>query len=360
MPVLWWRSYRCLYVSRFHRQTFSLAHLGNRNAGRAGRRLDVRALCGRSIFGRHHRRAMERVHQAAAANHQHRCAKCRGGDRRPIRNGRVPLGAGQLRVRSSRFGGAARAEVRLLVVSRDVRVTQRAGRHDVQETLPTRAHGERRALGAAHRNAPCRLGDLPSGDSVAWGPWLHAPVHVGERRALQRGVGAPTECDSHPMRTERRSDGRTVRIALWLLSVLPSLRLSAQTEGSVLTALPGSTRAAALGGAGAALVGDAGAIFANPAGIATIGHLGLEGSYEPYLSGTAISTAAVALRVTRLTWGFGAQALDYGSEPEIVPDPSTGGRRGMPPGASFHPYEALALTSLVYRRGVAALRRSGE
>ena len=67
------------------------------------------------------------------------------------------------------------------------------------------------------------------------------------------------------MRTERRSDGRTVRIALWLLSVLPSLRLSAQTEGSVLTALPGSTRAAALGGAGAALVGDAGAIFANPA-----------------------------------------------------------------------------------------------
>ncbi len=157
------------------------------------------------------------------------------------------------------------------------------------------------------------------------------------------------------MRTERRNDGRAGRIALCLLSVLPSFRLSAQTEGSVLTALPGSTRAAALGGAGAALVGDAGAIFANPAGIATIRHLGLEGSYEPYLSGTAISTAAVALRVTRLTWGFGAQALDYGSEPEIVPDPATGGRRGMATGASFHPYEALAVTSLVYRRGFAAL-----
>jgi len=157
------------------------------------------------------------------------------------------------------------------------------------------------------------------------------------------------------MTTERRNDGRTVRIALCLLSVVPSFRLSAQTEGSVLTALPGSTRAAAMGGAGVALVGDAGAIFANPAGIATIRHLGLEGSYEPYLSGTAISTAAVALRVTRLTWGFGAQALDYGSEPEIVPDPSTGGQRGMATGASFHPYEALAATSLVYRRGFAAL-----
>jgi hypothetical protein len=110
-----------------------------------------------------------------------------------------------------------------------------------------------------------------------------------------------------------------------------------------------------MGGAGAALVGDAGAMFANPAGLATIRHLGLEGSYEPYLAGTAITTAAIALRVTRLTWGFGAAALDYGSEPEIVPDPASGGRRGMPTGASFHPYEALAATSLVYRRGVAAL-----
>jgi len=74
---------------------------------------------------------------------------------------------------------------------------------------------------------------------------------------------------------------------LCLLSVLPSFRLSAQTEGSVLTALPGSTRAAALGGAGAALVGDAGAIFANPAGIATIRHLGLEPPSRPPRSRSA-------------------------------------------------------------------------
>jgi hypothetical protein len=134
----------------------------------------------------------------------------------------------------------------------------------------------------------------------------------------------------------------------------PLNRLTAQTEGSVLTALPGSTRSAALGGAGAALVGDAGAIFANPAGIATIRHLGLEGSWEPYLAGSALATAALALRLTRFTWGFGAQTLDYGSEPVIVPDPATGGRRGMATGETFHPYEALAATSLVYRRGFAA------
>ena len=146
-----------------------------------------------------------------------------------------------------------------------------------------------------------------------------------------------------------------ISIVMVVLTVTPAVRLPAQTEGSILTVLPGSTRSAGLGGAGAALVGDAGAMFANPAGIATIRHLSIEGSYEPYLAGSAVSTAALALRVRRWTWGFGAQALDYGSEPEIVPDPATGGRRGMPTGASFHPYEALATTSLVYRRGFMAL-----
>jgi hypothetical protein len=109
-----------------------------------------------------------------------------------------------------------------------------------------------------------------------------------------------------------------------------------------------------------ALVGDAGAVFANPAAIATIRHLSLEGSYEPYLAGSAVSTAAIALRVGRVTWGFGAQMLDYGTEPEVVPDPATGGRRGMATGASFHPYEALAVSSLVMRRGLMAFGVSAK
>ena len=157
-----------------------------------------------------------------------------------------------------------------------------------------------------------------------------------------------------------RFGGLAVGLAVAMLTAQPPNRLTAQTEGSVLTALPGSTRSAALGGAGVALVGDAGAMFANPAGIATVRHLSLEGSYEPYLAGTAVSTAALALRVSRLTWGFGAQTLDYGSEPVIVPDPATGGRRGMPTGGSFHPYEALATTSLVYRRGLMAFGVTGK
>ncbi len=136
--------------------------------------------------------------------------------------------------------------------------------------------------------------------------------------------------------------------------------LVGQSEGSVLTSLPGSTRSAGLGGAGAALVGDAGALFANPAGLATIRHVAVEGSYEPYLAGTVYSTVALAVRLGRLTWGAGAQALDYGSEQIIVPDSSTGGRRGMPTGGTFTAADLIAVSSFVYRRGLIALGVSGK
>lgn len=116
---------------------------------------------------------------------------------------------------------------------------------------------------------------------------------------------------------------------------VPIILLVAQSNASTLAARAGSTRAAALGGAGAALVGDAGAVFANPAGLATIRHLGIEGSYEPFHAGTAISSAAFALRVGRLTWGVGAQAMDSGA--------------GIPPA------EGLAVTALVFRRGLIAV-----
>src|SRR5260370_537283 len=58
--------------------------------------------------------------------------------------------------------------------------------------------------------------------------------------------------------------------------------------------------------------------------------------------------------MTRLTWGFGAQALDYGSEPEIVPDPATGRRRGLPTGAPLPPPAALPRAALAHLRGGAA------
>jgi hypothetical protein len=147
-----------------------------------------------------------------------------------------------------------------------------------------------------------------------------------------------------------------VVVAWWLAAA----SLSAQSEGSALASLPGSTRSAGLGGAGVALVGDAGALFANPAGLATIHHVAVEGSYEPYLAGTVFSTAAVALRRGRLIWGLGAQALDYGTEPIIVPDSASGGRRGTPTGGLFSAADLLAVSSFVYRHGLIALGVSGK
>jgi len=137
-----------------------------------------------------------------------------------------------------------------------------------------------------------------------------------------------------------------------LLNVFSSTSLASQ--GSALAALPGSTRSAGLGGAGVALVGDAGAIFANPAGLAPIRHLALEGSYEPYLAGTSVTTAALGMRLGRFTWGVGAQTLDYGSEPVIVPDSTSGGRRGVPTGATFTAADLLGVAAVVYRHGLIA------
>ena len=53
-------------------------------------------------------------------------------------------------------------------------------------------------------------------------------------------------------------------------------------------------------------------------------------------------------------WGLGAQTLDYGSEPVVVPDSSTGGRRGTPTDETFTASDILATSGLVYRRGFMA------
>jgi hypothetical protein len=145
-----------------------------------------------------------------------------------------------------------------------------------------------------------------------------------------------------------------------LVAAVAAPGVAGQTEGSVLAVIPASTRAVALGGAGAALVGDAGALFSNPAAIATVRRVAVEVAFERYLAGTALSSGAVAVRLGRFDWGFGAQALDYGSEQIIVPDSSTGGRRGIATGGQFRPVDLLAATTLVFRRGLVAIGGSAK
>ena len=135
--------------------------------------------------------------------------------------------------------------------------------------------------------------------------------------------------------------------ALLVLVCGCAARAAAQSEGSVLPNLSGSTRMAAMGGVGVAILGDAAAIFDNPAGIAPVRHVSLEASFEPYLAGTNYTTAALALRLGQFNWGVGGQTLDYGSEPVVV--------GGTPTGETFHAVDLLGTTSLVYRRGIFAL-----
>ena len=139
-----------------------------------------------------------------------------------------------------------------------------------------------------------------------------------------------------------------------------SLAASTVAGQTAVASLPGSTRSAGLGGAGAAIVGDAGAIFSNPAGIATVRHIAVESSYEPYLGGATLSSAAFAIRLQRFDLGAGVQALDYGTEPEIVPDPATGGRTGMPTGNTFRSTDLLGVGTIVYRAGLIAVGVSGK
>ncbi|HET7790550.1 MAG TPA: hypothetical protein VFK78_07105 [Gemmatimonadales bacterium] len=149
-----------------------------------------------------------------------------------------------------------------------------------------------------------------------------------------------------------RATGRLLP-AHWvaLLSVAGAPAM-AQSGGEVVGLLPGSARSAALGGAGAALVGDAGDIFANPAAIAAVRHLSVEGTYARYLGGTTLSSGAVALRLGRLEWGAGIQALDFGSEPEMV--------GGTPTGNTFTAIDAVGVTGLAYRRGMMAIGVTGK
>src|SRR5439155_374528 len=86
-------------------------------------------------------------------------------------------------------------------------------------------------------------------------------------------------------------------------------------------------------------VGDAGAVFSNPAGIATIRHLAVEAAYQRLPGGTAVGSGALALRAGRLSWGFGAAALDTS-------------------GALVRATDLLGLSSLVFRASFIAVGTS--
>jgi hypothetical protein len=119
-----------------------------------------------------------------------------------------------------------------------------------------------------------------------------------------------------------------------------------------LVQLPASARAAGLNGAAVAVMGDAGSVFTNPVGIATLGSLGLEGSYRTAPGDAFLLSGALGWRLGQFDLGVGARLFDFGTDPADY----VGG--GVAAGTDAQ--EVLGVASLVYRFGMIALGVSGK
>jgi hypothetical protein len=143
----------------------------------------------------------------------------------------------------------------------------------------------------------------------------------------------------------RLTVAREAALLVLLLGSPNATPLAAQSAPPAVLSLPGSVRSAGLHGAGAALVGDAGSIFANPVGIATLRHIGLEGTLRRSPFNALSGTGALGWRLSQFDLGLGLAYIGGDSVPVA----------GLVPGASGAPYEAMGVGSLVYRFGLVAV-----
>lgn len=148
--------------------------------------------------------------------------------------------------------------------------------------------------------------------------------------------------------------GPRARALLVAVSLAPVAAAGQSVLGPQVLQNPATVRAAGLGGAGAALMGDAGAVFTNPAGLALIHSLAIEAGYHGAPFDAYQASGALGIRIGQLDFGLGLQHFDYGGEPELVPDPATGGVTGLPTGATVAARELLVSGSLIYRLGLLA------
>jgi len=112
------------------------------------------------------------------------------------------------------------------------------------------------------------------------------------------------------------------------------VRAAPGQSSAIVLQLPASARAAALGNTYSAVGRDDAAIFYNPAQLAVAIGTGRSAgaSVQRYVSESNVAALSGAMRLGPGRIGFGLQLLDYGSEPEIVPDPDFGGERGRETG----------------------------
>ncbi len=132
----------------------------------------------------------------------------------------------------------------------------------------------------------------------------------------------------------------------------PAVAQDTDSIAPYVLGVPATVRGFALNDAGVALVGDAGAVFANPAALATLSHIGLEGSYRRAPGAAYLASAAIGWRIRQFDLALGGRFFDFGSDPSqyfgtVIP-PDTWSR------------EAMGVGSLVYRYGLIALGVSGK
>ena len=121
-------------------------------------------------------------------------------------------------------------------------------------------------------------------------------------------------------------------------------------SAAIILELPASPRAMALGGAGTSLDGDA-SIFYNPAQLAGVQHAAASLSAQRYIFSSTLGALSAAARIGPGTAAIGIQALEYGSEDEVVPDENFGGERGRLTGATVDAGDLVATLAYAMEKG---------
>ncbi len=141
----------------------------------------------------------------------------------------------------------------------------------------------------------------------------------------------------------RRAIGNSIGASVVAVMVaLPTLLRAQRAPPAVLLVLPASARAQALGNAYVAIPRDEAVVFYNPAQLATVSHTSVGAGVQRYLASSILATLAVAGRAGPGAVGVGLEALDFGSEAEVVPDPASNGETGLPTGARISAGDYIA------------------
>ncbi|MDQ6887384.1 MAG: hypothetical protein M3068_08830 [Gemmatimonadota bacterium] len=158
----------------------------------------------------------------------------------------------------------------------------------------------------------------------------------------------------------RGGAGRWGTCLFFAVAALPVALTAQGSTSAVLLELPASARAQALGNAYVAAARDEAVIFYNPAQLATLSGSSAGAGVQRYLQSSTLATLSAAVRAGPGTVGLGVEALDFGSEAEVVPDPASNGESGVPTGARVSAGDYLATLGYAISAGRMRIGAAGK